>query len=129
MSPQDFCYLKDQTPLSQEGYENALRLRDTIGALIAEREAFIRNERLDPEIHLPMANWALGNGLYTCYETVMRGEYEVLNNLRLFAQIFTGFQLLSLSGGLGTTIPRAMPQDLDKRLAELVARNDRDSRL
>lgn len=49
----------------------------------------------------------------------LEGDYNVINNLRLFSQIFTGFQLMSFLGGAGLPIPGEVPSDLDDRLAEI----------
>jgi hypothetical protein len=115
----DFCFLKDQKPISQEAFANARQLCTQIGALVASREEYLRRMRRDPEIHLPHGNWELPRRLYGWYRTVMGGDYDVINHLRLFTQVFTGFQLTSLSRGSGKPIPQTVPPDLDEQLAVL----------
>ncbi len=115
-APPGFCCLKDQQPISPQAYQRACQLRDRIRSLLAGREDFLRSSR-SLEIHLPHGNWELGGGLYASCSTVLDGDYSIINNLRLFAQIFTGYQLLTLSPGKGTTIPRAVPPDLDRILS------------
>jgi hypothetical protein len=112
-----FCYLKDQKPLSPQAFEKALKLREQIRGLCGNRLEFIRQARLDPDIHLPHGNWEMDSGLYAAYRTVAGGDYAILNNLRLFSQIFTGFQLLSLSPARDLPIPQEVPHGLDRRLA------------
>jgi hypothetical protein len=114
-----FCFLKDQEPLSPAAHERLLPVRATIRGLIEGRSAYLGRTGLDPEVHLPQANWDLDEDLHELYRVVLAGGYSVLNNLRLFTQIFSGFQLLSLSNSDGLPIPREVPADLDERLAAL----------
>src|SRR5262245_45742323 len=116
-----FCFLKDQEPLTAEAHERAVALCASIRALIDGREAYIASAGLAPDIHLPMANWDLKRAVHHTSRTVLAGDYTVLNNLRLFTQIYSGHQLLSLSARVGLQIPRQMPADVDKKLADLVA--------
>ena len=109
-----FCNLKDQKPISQEAYQQARRLCDRVGSLIAGRQDFLRNRRRSPEIHLPHADWQPGGKRYDGYRAVMEGDFAVINNLRLFSQAFTGHPLLSLSSG-------PVPPDADDRLTERAA--------
>jgi hypothetical protein len=120
----DFCLPRDQQQLTPAAYQKALQLRDQIRFLLEEREGYIRRKGLDPQIHLPMGNWKLGGGLYAACRTVMKGDYQVLNHLRLFSQIFTGYKLLTLSGGPGLPIPNHVPVKVNERLAELAATPD-----
>jgi len=114
--------MKDQEPLTQEAFQKALQLRDDIRGLLEGRMSYLQYKGLDPAIHLPSANWGLEEGLHGLYRTVLAGDYSVLNNLRLFTQIFTGFQLISQSGGEGLPLPGEVPPDLDERLLALVRR-------
>lgn len=121
-----FCYLRDQQPLSPVGYQRARTLCDTIRNLSAGRVDYLRREALSPELHLPHANWELGSPLYDAYTTVVKGEYAVLNHLRLFSQSFTGYQLMTLARCAGLPIPRAVPPDLDEQLAVKAAQPSPD---
>jgi hypothetical protein len=111
--------LKDQIPISQEAYQRADGLRAEVRALIDGRQEFLRRTGRSPEIHLPQGIWKLGRKLYDACKVVMDGDYAIINNLRLFAQIFTDFQLITLSRGAGLPIPTAIPPDLDERLSVL----------
>jgi len=115
----DFCYLKDQQPISAAAFQRARALCAQICALIAGRQETLRRMGRVADVHLPHGNWELGSGLYACYRTVVDGDYAIINNLRLFAQVFTGFQLVSLSKGQGLAIPREVPPHLDEHLAQL----------
>lgn len=116
-----FCFLRDQQSISPEAYRRALAIRDTIRALVASRADYVSQAGLPAEIHLPHANWELGGGLYSAYQTVAEGEYTVINNLRLFSQVFTGFQLMSLARVVNEELPRVVPPDLDRSLAQLAS--------
>jgi hypothetical protein len=120
-APVGFCYLKDQRPISQEAYRHACRLREQVRALIAGRADFLKRTRRSPAVHLPHGNWELGHGLYAGHAALLDGDYSVVNNLRLFSQVFTGFQLLSFSRDRTVPFPRAVPPDLDERLKEIAA--------
>jgi len=122
----DFCYLKDQQPISAEAFQRARGLCERIRSLIAGRPESLRRLGRAAEVHLPHGNWELGGGLYSCYQILVDGDYAIINNLRLFAQVFTGFQLVSLSKGKGLAIPRAVPPDLDARLADLARQPSSD---
>jgi SAM-dependent methyltransferase len=94
-----------------------VHLRERLRETIEGRQSYIKRNGLDPDIHLPGGNWELGGGLYEAFRTVLKGDYSVLNNLRLFCQNFTGFQLISLSLSEGKPFPREVPADLDDRLS------------
>lgn len=123
MSPA-FFYLRDSAPLSQAAYENALRCRAWAAELIANRQPYIRAKGLDPDIHLPHGNWELGGGLYESYRTLRDGGYEVVNNLRMFSDIFTGYQLSSMVQCHGRSLLQSLPPALDDQLAGLSNRPD-----
>jgi SAM-dependent methyltransferase len=122
----DFCYLKDQIPLSQTAFHHALELRDQIDGLVRRRRTFLQKTARNPLIHMPSGNWDPKNGLFVAYDTVRDGTYEVLNHLRLFSQIFTGYQLLTLQRGNHeeAPIPVEVPADADERFAHLAATPD-----
>jgi hypothetical protein len=114
-----FCLLRDQQNLTEDEYRGALALRDRIRDLIAGRAAFLQAAGRDSEIHLPGGVWDLGESLHDTFNLVLDGRYEVLNPLRLYTQIYTGYQLSTLSFAQGKPLPVTMPPDLDDRLTEL----------
>jgi SAM-dependent methyltransferase len=116
-----FCYVKDQEPISTQAFEQALRLRQRICALVDDRAEIVDRLGLDPAIHLPQGNWEGSGGLYAAYRTVAAGDYSIINNLRLFSQIFTGFQLHTLSRDRDNPIPLEVPRDVDEQLALLAS--------
>jgi hypothetical protein len=116
-----FCFLRDQQPISPEAYRRALAICATIRMLVASRADYVSQARLPADIHLPRANWQLDCGLFSAYQTVAKADYAVINNLRLFSQVFTGFQLMSLARVVNEQLPREVPPDLDRTLAQLAA--------
>src|SRR5262249_38047828 len=88
------------------------------------REKYIRTAGLDTDVHLPHGNWELGGGLYAAYRVVRDGGYEVFNNLRIFSDIFTGYQLSAMARSDGLPVPEKLPPGLDDRLAEWSLRPD-----
>src|SRR6266436_7053598 len=116
-----FCFLRDQQQISPEAYRRALTIRDVIRLLVESRADYVSRAMLSAEIHLPHANWEMNCGLYSAYQTVAEADFTVINNLRLFSQVFTGFQLMSLSRVVNQPLPRAVPADLDNTLAQLAA--------
>jgi SAM-dependent methyltransferase len=122
---EDFCYLRDQFPLSAEALAHARVLCDRVGTLVEERADFLTRSGRDPGLHLPRGHWDPVNGsLYIGYRTLMQRTPDVLNHLRIFSQVFTGYQLLTLSGGYGLPITTSVPEDADERLATRAAAGD-----
>lgn len=138
------CYLRDQQPISPEAFAAARRLCEKIRALIAGRNDYIQSKGRPAEIGLPNGHWEPerraqqinGVRLYDAYKTVVDGDYSIINNLRLFSQIFTGFRLISLSRFTDATaagkapadysIPRELPPDVDEKLSALDGRPSPD---
>src|SRR5260221_428898 len=113
------CYLRDQQPISPEAFAAARRLCEKIRTLIAGRNDYIRSKGRPAEIGLPNGHWEPerraqqinGVRLYDAYKTVVDGDYSIINNLRLFSQIFTGFRLISLSRFTEATAAGKVPAD------------------
>jgi SAM-dependent methyltransferase len=123
--PYRFCYLRDQQPLSASELDRARVCCDRVEALVTGRADFLDRSGRDPELHLPRGHWDRHNGsLFLGYYTLLKRTPEILNNLRLFSQVYTGYQLLTLSGGAGLPIPTEVPADADERLAVRAAEGD-----
>jgi hypothetical protein len=124
-----FVFLRDQIPLSQTEFRRALYCRDWAQRLLDQRADYIRHHALDPNIHLPRANWDLEADLHEPVRRVFKGQYEVLNFLRLFSEMFTGYHLSRLDRGNGRPHLLEVPTDLDDFLAERAAEPDDYTRL
>jgi putative sugar O-methyltransferase len=119
-----FCFLRDQTPLSQLGFQKAQRCRDWARSLVENREKYIRANGLDGDVHLPHGNWELGGGLYAAYRIIRDGGYDVYNYLRMYSDIFTGYQLSAMARSVGKPVPESLSPNLDDQLAEWAAHPD-----
>ena len=120
----EFCFLKDQRALTPAEFERIVQLREQVRGLVEGRRTFIEKSGRDPEIHLPRGNWELGGELYDAYRRLLTGDYAVVNSLRLFSQIFTGFQLLVMERCANLPIPQTVPPDHDLWLAERAKKVD-----
>lgn len=117
----------DNQRLTEAEFDQARRICRDIQALILGRERYIEGNRLDPEFCIPGAQWK-GNWkkseLYRGTAALLREEYDVINNLRLFSQVFTGYSLVEMKPAHGITPPDHVPPDLAGRLSEASQRID-----
>lgn len=124
---QNFCYLRDQIPISQAAFNRSRAIREQIRDAIAVRASYVDQRGGDPSIHLPGANWETGsdNPLFQgLFQTVMDGDYATINSLRVFSFSYTGFQLLTQKhtpeiADQHTVLARGVPADADEQLARL----------
>src|SRR5688572_22621205 len=100
-SANSFVFLKDQTPLSDVELDVARRACAFIQRVVSTRETYLREHNLDPDIHLPQANWSLDSPIYEGYRQVISGDRQILNRLRIFSQMFTGYRLFELKSAHG----------------------------
>ncbi|MDA1276790.1 MAG: putative sugar O-methyltransferase [Verrucomicrobia bacterium] len=113
--------MADMRPLSPEEHAAALKICAQIQGLVNGRRDYAARHNLAPSIATPGANWAetADNAIHKLYNFVARGEYDVLNRLRLYTQPFTGFQLASMSMVSGESAIPVIPPDFDDCLARL----------
>lgn len=104
--------------LSPEEFERARAICREIRAVIAERARYVDENRLDPEFCLPGALWKGSWEYSSCYRgtaALLREDYDVINNLRLFSQVFTGYSLIDMQDARGIVPPDRVPPDLAER--------------
>lgn len=105
-------------PLSPGEFDRARVICREIRAVIADRPRYVEENRLDPEFCLPGARWK-GNWedswRYRGTVALLCEDYDVLNNLRLFSQVFTGYSLVDMNDARGTVPPDRVPPDLAER--------------
>ena len=117
-----FVTPRQNRPLSEAEFQRAKLICREVAHLISNRARYVEENGLDTDFCLPDANWK-GEGdrgwLYHGTTALLREDYEIINNLRLFSQIFSGYSLLEM-----TAFPRrAVPPDrvpadlLDRMLA------------
>jgi putative sugar O-methyltransferase len=119
-----FRFLRDERPLPPDAYARADELCGRLRSLIADRVAFLARSGRDPAIHLPRGIWDLNAPLHAASRLMLSGHPDVVRHLRLYAQAFTGYQLVSLDRSKGRGVPRIIPADLDDALAAKAANVD-----
>jgi SAM-dependent methyltransferase len=109
----EYCFLKDQDPLTEEEYEIAKNVCQHIRHMLSIRNDFIHKKRMDPEIHMPRANWSADKGFNKLTERILSSDKMIINHLRLFSQIFTGYSLVWQYKKEGIPLLNDVPKDLD----------------
>lgn len=119
-----FVYLRDQEPLSDAELARARAVCGYVSQLLREREGYLTQAGLPPEIFLPSAGWSREAGLFTTTQALLSGERKHLERLRLLSQMFTGYQLLHLRLAQGVPPVTEIPPDHDRTLEGLAATPD-----
>ena len=93
--------LQENINISEAQYENSKNIRHEISSMVENRDNYIKNKNYDPLFCLPTANWSFdetitNNDIRKAYKHVLTGDYNVINRLRLYTQVFTGYQLFSM---------------------------------
>ena len=104
--------------LSAAEFDRARFICRDIRAVIAGRLRYIEANGLDPGFCLPGAIWKgdwENSTLYRGTAALLREDYDVLNNLRLFSQVFTGYSLVEMNDARGIVSPDRVPPDLAER--------------
>ena len=73
----------------------------TIKELIADRNQYCERTKQPRELTHPAGNWEVGaknNSIHELFQKVISGDDQVLQNLRLYAQPFSGFDLNRIEG-------------------------------
>jgi hypothetical protein len=83
--------LSHNHPLSAEAYASIRTGLDAIGRLHGRFRAYVDEHGLNPEVFLPGGAW------YQLYEfdAFERWTYDLVNNVRCLAPLFTGFDMLA----------------------------------
>ncbi len=107
--------LSHNRDVSPAAFRRADRLRRAIAQSVEARDAYIGDHGLDRRFCLPAANWGENgeNDFLEAYKHVRDGRYEVINRLRFWSQVFSGYQVMSLSPGTGLRSVNPIPPDFD----------------
>jgi putative sugar O-methyltransferase len=122
-----FLKPSDNAPLSDAEFAGAKAVCGDIRALLARRDRYISENGLDAGSCLPGANWRgdwKNSALYRGTAALLREDYDILNNLRLFSQVFTGYSLVEMKNSRGVTSPERVPLKLAERLSRVSRRLD-----
>jgi Tetratricopeptide repeat len=122
-----FHFLRDNAPLTDQEFALARRMIDAVGATLAERSAQLaRNPAA--ALNAGAGNWSADNAqsveldgaalnYVTSYRLIAAGEYRVIDQLRLYGQSFTGYQLATLSyANHMPWLREPLPVDVDRLL-------------
>jgi len=113
--------------LSDAEFARARAVCGDIRNLIAGRIRYIEENGLDAGFCLPGANWngyLENRALFSGSAALLREEYDVINNLRLFSQVFTGYSLAEMRPAEGLLAPNCVPHDLSARMRQAAGRID-----
>lgn len=119
--------VSDWQPLDEATLGRMRALGQQVKALVEGRRAHIARHQLDLAIALPAANWEDGehNDIQKAYEAVVSGEEQVLQQLRLYSMVFTGYCLREFKRNDATTRSVVhLPSDFDAQLDGLPLKPD-----
>ncbi|MCG8543770.1 MAG: hypothetical protein MJE12_06120, partial [Alphaproteobacteria bacterium] len=104
--------------LSQDDFNECLRICDEIENLKTGAEDYIAKNGLDPAVFNPAHIW--DNGVIRSnFEAITSRSYEIINHLRLFCYNFTGFRLADMKFAEGNGPLTEVPPNLDETLRSL----------
>jgi len=116
--------LSDQIPISLDAFRDAKQISSTLERILTEQGQFLKENNLDPAIHMPQANWAKSdeNLPSIAFRAILQGDYNVINCLRLFCPMFTGYTLAEADYNTNVKIPfsRTVPIDFDARYSAIL---------
>lgn len=117
--------LSDLRPISQEEFATARQICEKIRRTVESRAAYIQEHDLDPDIYFPGGAWREDTEIHKIYRFVVTAGYEVINRLRLHADIFTGYQLATFSQRRHEgTILSPIPDDYDREIEKIAPEPD-----
>jgi len=117
----------DGNDIGCRDFERADQLRRAIVRIVEQRESYILDHGLDSRFCMPDANWRADadNDFLKAYRHVRDGGYDVLNRLRFWTQVFSGYSLMALSTAKGLDSVRSIPAELDERVRTYAKKSDR----
>lgn len=128
-------YLKNLRAISQQEFNTAVRICDLIKRIVELRASYIEAHGLDPDIAFPAKNWAEdahSEWWYDIYRFVVTPKYDTINNLRLYTQAFTGYELMSMSfatcielNAIGKKPVNEVPDNFDEIIDEIAPYPDK----
>lgn len=111
--------LRDLQPISQEEFEQAVRICEQIRTIQAQRTAYVEQHGLDPDIAFPAENWSemVRHDFLALYRFIAESpRYETINRLKFYTQFFTGYQLMTLSFASDQTNITHIPDNVEEML-------------
>jgi len=117
----------DNEKLSGAEFDRARSICGDLKRVIAQRMRYVESNGLEADLCLPGGIWKGDwerSALYRGTAALLSEEYEIINNLRLFSQVFTGYSLVEMKFARGLVPPDRVPPDLADRLLEASRRDD-----
>lgn len=110
--------LADNRPFGDAEYALVCQQKDAIRRIVDSRETYVRQNGLDAAFSLPDGNWSpeAPNDFPVAFRHVLDGDALVASRLRLYAQAFSGYQLLTLSDARGTHSVNEIDASCEDRL-------------
>jgi len=113
--------LADNRALGHVEFASVRQHKDAIRRVVTSREAHVRQHGLDLEFSLPGGNWTPdAHDFLVAYRHLLDGDSEITSRLRLYAQAFSGHQLLTMSPGCGKQSVNEIDEYYDDRLREIL---------
>jgi len=117
--------LRDNRKLSQAEFKRAQRICHAVKELVINRDAYVRQNRIDPSFCYPDANWSpTRNDYLATFNRVIEADYDVINSLRLFTQFFSGYSLRHAARSEGLPSFEEISPDLDSKMEKMKRETD-----
>ena len=119
--------LRDNRRLSAAELKRAQEICHRIAQLVANRDEYVKEHRIDPLFSYPDSNWsgASVNDYLTTVKKVLAADYDVINCLRLFMAFFSGYSLRHAARVVGPPSFEEIPPDFDSKMDKLMKKPDR----
>lgn len=97
---------KDNRRLSPAEFCVARQICEEVLRSVQSRQQFVSLNGIDPRFALPDANWSYGapNEFLNVFGRVSKAEKDVIENLRAFTQVFSGYNLYHVCDGKGLSV-------------------------
>ncbi len=108
--------LADNRDISQPAFQQAQKLRRKIAQAVENRAEYVAGRGLDPSFCLPAGNWGedSGNDFLAVYQRVRDGGFDLLNRLRFWTGVFSGYNLMWLTHEHVRSLIWPIPPDYDQ---------------
>lgn len=116
---------KDNRRLSDAEFLVARQICKEVLESVQSRPQFVSANGIDPKFAMPDANWSYEapNEFVDLFVRVSRSEKDVIENLRAFSQVFSGYNLYQVCDGKGLSVTKL---ELTDRIWEQVKFNLRE---
>jgi hypothetical protein len=116
---------KDNRRLCDAEFLVARQICKEVLESVQGRSQFISTNRIDPKFAMPDANWSYEapNEFVNLFIRVSKSEKHVIENLRAFTQVFSGYSLYNVCDGKGLSVSKL---DVTESILEQIKVNLRE---